>query len=279
MIGSMREASEAVTDSKVADVKSLFDTHVNEGKVIVVVEGDDDAVVYKKVMNAEAVCFYPDCDCDKHAVILDALNGRYGNRLIAIKDADFDRLEGITYPYPNLMLTDTHDLESMIVTDCLPELQGDDAARCAGVTITPIYGELEDISYLKWYNHSNHTCLIFKGIIPDMDFAAYFNTVVAKTSTKRAVTVTLADIESFKASNTGADEKQITNGHDIFERVYVQAKPTNGANFPKKPFFQRLRRAYPGDKFVNTALYQAIKSWEISNGVSILAVVQHPNVP
>ena len=272
MIASMREASEAVTDSKVADVKSLFDTHVNEGKVIVVVEGNDDVNVYEKVMNAEAVCFYPDCDCDKHTVILSALNGRYGNRLIAIKDADFDRLEGVTYSYPNLVLTDMHDLEGMIITDCLPELQGDDAVRCAGVTITPIYGELEDISYFKWYNYSNHTCLIFKGVIPDLDFATYFNTVVAKTSTRRAVTVTLADLESFKASNTGVDEKQITNGHDIFERIYAQAKSTNSVNFPKKPFFRRLRSAYPGDKFVNTALYQAIKNWEISNGVSILAV-------
>lgn len=42
VITSMREASEEITDAKVADVKSLFDTHVNDGKVIVVVEGPDD---------------------------------------------------------------------------------------------------------------------------------------------------------------------------------------------------------------------------------------------
>ena len=156
VISSMREASEKITDAKVADVKSLFDTHVNDGKVIVVVEGPDDKEVYQKVMDANAVCFYVDCNCDKHFVILNALNNKYGNRLLAIKDADFDRLDGTANPYPNMMLTDTHDMEGMIVSECLSELQGDDAVRCQGINLADIYVELEDVSYLKWFNHVNH---------------------------------------------------------------------------------------------------------------------------
>lgn len=39
VISSMREASEVAEEAKVADVKSLFDTHVNDGKVVLVVEG------------------------------------------------------------------------------------------------------------------------------------------------------------------------------------------------------------------------------------------------
>ena len=52
VISSMRDASEVATDAKVADVKSLFDTHVNDGKVVLVVEGPDDKEVYEKVMDA-----------------------------------------------------------------------------------------------------------------------------------------------------------------------------------------------------------------------------------
>ena len=136
----MRDASEAVTDAKVADVKSLFDTHVNDGKVVLVVEGPDDKEVYEKVTDAATVCFYVDCNCDKHFVILNALNGRYRNRLLAIKDADFDRLDGTQPPYLNLVLTDTHDMEGMIVEECLPELQGEDADRCQGINLSDIYG-------------------------------------------------------------------------------------------------------------------------------------------
>lgn len=270
VIGSMRDASELVADAKVADVKALFDTHVNDGKVIVVVEGDDDKYVYEKVFDPAAVCFYVDGDCEKHFVILDALNSRYANRMLAIKDADFDRLEGRVHPYPNMVLTDAHDTEGMIVEECLPELKGDDAVRCCGITLAPIYAELMEISYLKWYNHTTHSGLNFKGVIPDMDFDRYFSSVVSNTN--NVVSVTLADVASFKGSNLGAPEKQLCNGHDILERIYVRAKAVNVANFHKKKFFKRLRLAYPKDKFVNTSLFRAIKVWEDANGHSILAV-------
>ena len=121
VIASMRDASEVAIDVKVADVKSLFETHVNEGKVILVVEGSDDKEVYEKVTDAKNVCIYVDCNCDKHIVILNALNEQYGRRLLAIKDADFDRLEGRSHPFANLLLTDTHDMEGMIVEECLSD--------------------------------------------------------------------------------------------------------------------------------------------------------------
>lgn len=270
VIASMREASEMVTDVKVADVKALFDTHVNDGKVIVVVEGADDAEVYGRVMDTNAVCFYPDGDCDKHVVILGALNGRYGNRLLAIKDADFDRLDQKVFPYTNLLLTDTHDMEGMIVADCLPHLKGEDAFRCQGINLATIYLELKDISYLKWFNHVTQSRLCFKGIIPDLNFSAYFSAVVANTKTE--VAVTLADLALFKEQHLGASQEEMCNGHDIFERIYVRAKNVHVANFAKKKFFRRLRSAYPQEKFVSTSLFCAVRTWEVANSQRILVV-------
>ena len=270
VITSMREASEEVTDAKVADVKSLFDTHVNDGKVIVVVEGPDDKEVYQKVMNANAVCFYVDGNCDKHFVILDALNRKYSNRLLAIKDADFDRLEGTANPYPNMVLTDTHDMEGMIVAECLSELLGEDAVRCQGIDLTEVYAELVDVSYLKWFNHANHYGINFSETTLDLDINAYFYACVANTD--NVVNVTLADLYAFKAAHPGVSEKELCNGHDIFERIYVRAKAANVANYAKKPFFRRLRRAYPKEQFVNTALFLSIKGWEATNHHAILAV-------
>ena len=270
VITSMRAASEMLTDAKVADVKSLFETHVNDGKVIVVVEGVDDKEVYEKVLDANVVCFYADCNCDKHSVILNALNGRYSNRLLAIKDADFDRLEGAANPYPNMVLTDTHDMEGMIVTECLSELQGEDATRCQDIKLSEVYAELEDVSYLKWFNHVNHYGINFSETTLDLDINAYFNDCVAKTD--NVVNVTLADMYAFKTAHLGVSVKELCNGHDIFERIYVRAKAANVSNYAKKPFFRRLRRAYPEEKFVSTALFQDIKTWETDNNHFILAV-------
>ena len=270
MITSMRDASEKMIDAKVADVKSLFDTHVNDGKVIVVVEGDDDKEVYQKVMDVNAVCFYVDYNCDKHFIILNALNGKYDNRLLAIKDADFDRVDGAINSFNNLMLTDTHDMEGMIIAECLSELQGEDALRCHDIKLNEVYAELEDISYLKWFNHVNHYGINFSETNLNLNINAYFNACVAKTD--NVVNVTLAEMYAFKTCHPGVSEKELCNGHDIFERIYVRAKDANVANFAKKPFFRRLRRAYPRDKFVNTVLFQTIKVWEVTNNQSILAV-------
>lgn len=269
VIASMREASEVATDAKVADVKSLFDTHVNDGKVVLIVEGPDDKEVYEKVTDTAALCFYVDCNCDKHFVILNALNGRYGNRLLAIKDADFDRLERTQHPYSNLLLTDTHDIEGMIMEECLSGLQGEDADRCQNVNLNDIYSELEDISYLKWLNHANHCGINFSDVTLDLNLNVYFNACVANTN--NVIGVTLADMYAFKAVHQGVPAKELCNGHDLLERIYVRAHSARLSNFPKKPFFRRLRRAYPKDKFVNTSLYSDIKAWEVANGHIILA--------
>lgn len=270
IIASMRDASEVAADAKVADVKSLFDTHVNDGKVILIVEGADDKEVYEKVTNAAAVCIYPDGNCNKHFVILNALNSRYGNRMLAIKDADFDRLEGTQHPYSNLLLTDTHDMEGMIVADCLPVLQGEDAIRCQDINLCEIYSELKDISYLKWFNHANHCGISFRETVLDLDIGAYFNACVAKTD--NVVNVTLADMYAFKSAHPSVPEKELCNGHDIFEKIFLRAKAANVANFAKKPFFRRLRRAYPIVKFVNTILFHDIKAWEKAIGLHVLVV-------
>ena len=159
-------------------------------------------------------------------------------------------------------------MEGMIVEECLPELQGEDADRCENINLSDIYSELEDISYLKWFNHTNHCGINFEDVPLDLDIKAYFNACVANTN--NVVGVSLADMYLFKTTHQGVSEKDLCNGHDLFERIYVRAKAAKVSNFAKKPFFRRLRRAYPGFKFVNTSLYQEIRKWEAANGHVIL---------
>lgn len=269
-IKSMREASDMMSDARVAEVYSLFNNQMNEGKVVVIVEGADDKDVYAKVMDTNTVCLYVDGNCEKHTVILTALNKHFGSRLLAIKDADFDRLEEIQPTFANLVLTDTHDLEGMIVEDCLRALEGKDAERCAGVDVTEIYAELEDISYLKWYNHVNHSGINFKDVVLDLNLTAFFSAVVANTN--NVVNVTLKDVFAFKGLHLGVSQKELCNGHDIFERIYVRARMAEKSNYPKKPFFRRLREAYPSKEFTKTELFRLIKKWESANSRHVLAI-------
>lgn len=271
VIASMRDASEVVADAKVADVKALFDTHINDGKIVLVVEGPDDKEVYERLMNSASLCIYVDCNCEKHFVILDALNDRYGDRLLAIKDADFDRLEAKHHPYFNLVLTDAHDMEGMIVEASLSSLQGEDAERCQGILLADIYSELEDISYLKWFNHWHQCGINFSDTTLDLNVESYFNACVSATN--KTVSVDLSEVQAFKLAHQGVDIKELCTGHDIFERIFVRAHTAKINNFAKKPFFRRLRMAYSKEKFLKTSLFKDIKAWETATGNTVLATI------
>ena len=47
--------------------------------------------------------------------ILEILEKSNFQRVLAIVDADFDRLENLANKRPNLLPTDTHDLETMLI--------------------------------------------------------------------------------------------------------------------------------------------------------------------
>ena len=266
---SLQEASDRREDALIASVKMLFNSTINKEKVILIVEGKDDKDVYSLCLKANAVCIFPDGNCMKHAIILEALNVMYRNRLLAIKDADFDRLEGRNNPFENLLLTDTHDMEGMVLSNGIPMLIGDDEERCHCIDLNIIYKELVDVSYLKWYNHVHNLGLNFRNIALDLDLNDYLCAVMANTANE--VSVTLNDVLAFKNCNAHVSMKELCNGHDLFERIYILAHNVKRGNFAKRPFFCRLRKSYTIDKFSKTALYRSIKEWENTNEQSILA--------
>ena len=266
---SLRDASNKRPDVSIASVKMLFDNDINAGKVVFVVEGKDDVDFYASFLQANSVCIYPDGNCAKHIVILKALNGIYGDRLLAVKDADFDRLEGHNSPFENLLLTDTHDMEGMVLSNGIPPMDGEDAERCKNIDLGVLYVELEDVSFLKWYSHANSLRLDFNGISLDLSMASYLHAVLANT--QKAVKVTLDEVLAFKQHNAGASKKELCNGHDLFERIYVYARSVSKSNFAKRPFFRRLRKAYTKERFATTVLCQSIKTWEKTHRHSILA--------
>ncbi len=82
-----------------------------------IVEGDSDARVYSNFVD-EAKCFLVISHGKRIAIASLTLlerDGRFGGGVLAIVDADFDLLVGVHLPSDNLLLTDTHDLETMML--------------------------------------------------------------------------------------------------------------------------------------------------------------------
>lgn len=258
---SMRDFDIADTSSCTAAVYMLLNTPVNYEKTIVIVEGIDDVEVYSRFFVNEKTCFYPDGNCDKHSLILTDLNVRYESRLVAIKDADFDRLNSVQHGFANMFLSDSHDLEGMILCNGITgELTEDDAQRCADIDIYGFKEQLRDISMLKWYNNINHWGLNFKKLSVNVSIEEYWNNAIANT--EGTVTVTYDSFVDF-LSTRQADLNELTNGHDLFELTYIHAKSFNKINFPKKAFFKRIRSAYTIDCFKTTDLYASLRECPI----------------
>lgn len=259
-------------NSSVTAVKMLIENQVNDGKVILIVEGDDDREVYGRFVDSGMVEIYADGDCDKHSEILQALNPHYPKRLVAIKDADFDHLNGKVYSCENMCLTDFHDLECMILAAGIPEsVMEKYGERMQEFTVDDVMHDLEKASYLKWYSsRQEHNKLRFKGL-KWRDFYGE-NYIVAmeelfekaKANTNNVITWTLADVCGFIQQNLNQDLKQLCRGHDVFECLYIRFKyAAPKQNFPKKKFFRDLRDSYTMDDFSKTNLYASLKRLKI----------------
>lgn len=266
---SLKEFDEKDTDACVATVRMLLFNHVHEGKVIVVVEGADDVTMYGQLFSAGQVCLYADGCCDKHVLILKELNGGYENRLIAIKDADFDRLNGTVYPYRNLLLTDTHDAEGMMLLHGLPlkNLPEEDVKRCEAVDVAALKRELAPVSYLKWQNNKERLGLCFDKTTVNQDFAGYLQAVLANS--RPDIVYTSEMHTAFRAAHPDADPDELTNGHDLLEKIYAVAQAADKANFPKKKFFRRVRASYRSSAFSATRLYTSLRAWETQQQIMI----------
>lgn len=262
---SMRDFDSKDVCSQTSTVYMLLNSPIYAGKTIIIVEGDDDRSVYKNFFIEDKVFLHPDGNCDKHAIILNDLNFKYYKRLVAIKDADFDRLNSITSKFGNLFMSDTHDLEGMVLREGVPSmLNASDSYRCANVDISAIKESLRDISLLRWFNNQNGFGLNFQGVNVNKPIADYWNCVIDNTEAN--VSVTYDHFQKFVEGVATVDLDELTNGHDLFELVYIQAKSVDKSNFPKKPFFKRLRAAYTLERFKTTSLYASLVAWPFLNG-------------
>ena len=96
--------------SKVKEISMMLSTEENKGKNMMLVEGPDDKTFYAHYVSEEHIVFNVLKGCYYMAQILALVNkdAVLCDRVIGIKDADFDRVRGKTYPLPNMFMTDTH---------------------------------------------------------------------------------------------------------------------------------------------------------------------------
>lgn len=273
--------SSTFIDEMVQEVKDELSHPVNDGKVCVVVEGEDDIGLYGKFLNENLMFFYPTGNCIYILPIIDGLS-TFSNRLIGIKDADFDHLRGVSYAEPNLFLTDCHDCETMMLkTAAVEDLIYEYTHQRLPNIVNDVFKALEWYSYLQYYNTVkivavNNDGIRFKGLNMDKIYngidviscSACLNSVREHgNNSALSYFPSEEELQTFRNQNSITDFYNLHRGHDVMHCMAIVIRRNA---FHKKignsDVARALRISYQFEDFQSTILYRKLDAWMTNTG-------------
>lgn len=267
----------------VEDIRMQSNQAINESKIFVLVEGDDDVKAYKRFFNSEVVelSVAGNCMHVKDAIEIAFADKNLKNKVIGIKDSDFDKLKNVDYSYvPTLFLTDTHDAETMMLTDrCIKTLAIETTSREIPSLLRDAISILEPFSYIRYYNDVESQNYGYNGICFDGFSLTNYNPKVEiksiefwlqklKLHQNNQFTVTDSTIKKilqFSKDNkvSKADSLLLVNGHDMVYviRDLLYKFDKKAKQYGDKNIAQIIRTSYSFEEFCKTNLYKRLNEW------------------
>jgi hypothetical protein len=269
-----------------------------------IVEGSTDEKFYKQLVNNEKCQIIIAHLKDNARNVLLILEKDRFLGVLAIVDADFEVLEGSLPASPDLLFTDTHDLETMILrSPALEKVLSEFASKDKCTTFETKSGkDLRTIllecgkylGYLRWISLREDLSLKFE----ELSFEKFID--------KEALTITdilkLIRIIQSKSHNTDRgklhqrpledndihdkmiqlydeihDLWHVCCGHDLICILSFGLRKAIGSTKTIDPELLEscLRLAYEPTYFFKTRLYAAIQKWEKANMPFIILISQN----
>ena len=269
----------------VEEIRLLLNNSLGCGKICVVVEGVDDVKAYGSLFDDLKVMFHPagTCAIIPNTMDLVCQDVQLKDSVIGIKDADFDHLMGKEYHNDNLFLTDTHDVETLMLTERVEQRVCREMAgnSCPGIREKAMR-ILKPYSYIQYYNakeilkNKGTGGLLFKGFKPHIvEENAYHDWYQAvKSHGNNASNENYPSEEQlshFIEANETEDLLNLTRGHDIVHLIGVLLHNVYPACKNKScgEIAGYIRVAYTFEEFQQTALFKAIDSWSQARNISL----------
>lgn len=251
------------------------------------VEGGSDKIFYERFVDklaCQLISTSGKPSSKQRAIaILEILEQSNFQGVLAIVDADFDRLETAVNNRPNLLLTDSHDLETMLIKS--PALNKVVSEFGSEEKITQFAQDIRavllksgiSLGYLRWISQCDELNLTFEGIV----FSKFVNerTLIIKEidlieevkKKSQAFFLKNEDLQQrlISRKNNSHDPCQVCCGHDLVEILSFGLRKTIGSNKPSDveadSLERSLRLAYEEAYFRGTHLYLEIRKWESNN--------------
>jgi len=277
------ESQDITYQEKLNDIKFNISHPKNQGINFVLVEGDSDIRLFRKLFDSDKCKV--ECvpggkpkvkDCVAELLPEYAL-------IVGVLDADFSHLEKTNEEKDNIFLTDYHDIEMTILAQ-------DDVLHTILFEYTNIHKNnhhtfcdniletIEQISYLKWLNERENLRLTFKKVgfqdlISISNFRLNFNEYLSRVLAKSKDAITRDEILIYEKihelTRLNPDLFHLTNGHDalIVFTKYFRSKENKGLS--DSNVARVFRAAFTNACFRETKLHKSLKSWANKNDTQL----------
>jgi Protein of unknown function (DUF4435) len=275
---------EFLTDDRIANKIRL--RREISSSTFLLVEGSSDKVFYERFVD-KLVCELETATGKIRVInVLEILDKSNFSGVLGIVDADFDRLESLSHNSPNLLLTDTHDLETMLINSpaldkVVREFGSEDKISKFGMDVrTALTKAGMSIGYLRWISHRDRLNLTFSGIkyskfIKEQNLQLDELGLIQEVKNKSQASFDNKDIQQriAKQKNDCHDCLQVCCGHDLVEilslglRKAIGTMKSKSSEIEPESLERSLRLAYEEVYFRQTQLYANICQWENNNAL------------
>ncbi len=251
------------------------------------VEGSTDKILYERfvdTVNCQLVSVSGKPSSKLRVIsVLGILESEDFQGILAIVDADFDHLEPLLNNSPNLLRTDTHDLETMILKSfafdkVLIEFGSEEKISNFNRNVrTALLEAGASVGYLRWVSQLEKSNLTFDGItfskFIDEPTLQIDELKLIQTVKNKSQALLLKDEELQQCltnqKSSRHDPWQVCCGHDMMEILSLGLRKAigslNAADVTPNNLERSLRLAYETTYFYETQLYSAIRVWESDN--------------
>jgi hypothetical protein len=249
---------------------------------VLVVEGNDDKKLFAKLVQPDRCSIV--WAYGKHNVVkvISILDGSGFDGVLGIADKDFDEIENITYTSSNLIFTDEHDAECMMIrSEALFRLLIENATENKlrvfeareGAIRNVLLNRAQVLGCARFISKRRELSLDFDGLkfrfIHDetlkVDVERLVNQLISRTT---QCTVTRPELSQLidDMMKENYDPWHICCGHDIISILAIALRRCIGSatSVEAEPILvaSKLRLAYGVEDFRTTLMFSAICSWE-----------------
>ena len=254
-------------------------TRMGFAGTLLIVEGDDDSRFFRGRIDKDA------CDLiiagGKLAVVggIERLDAQHFRGALGICDDDCASLDGNRPTSPNLVVTELHDLDTLLVrSPALERLLAEYGDKDAIDQLERAHGPVRDnlaklalpFGKLRWLSTREKLGLDFKQlkpfrfIMPDWSFDVDALTLAAATQLKE----NSHDLEARISALPAVDPWLVCQGHDLLA-ILAKGLSTGGALGSRNPgdkvIASTLRASLDSAPWLASVLAISIRGWEVAN--------------